>query len=187
MNAEAVIRAIWDAMASNDFTAASQYLTEDFEGYWPQARELITGRGAFAGVNSAYPAAGRWHFDVQRVIASGTRRNLPLGPGWADREAVGILARPVSGPGLAGRMGQRFGSSEVPGVMGCGPNKKGRAIGPAFQIVKDALNRPRPARQTADHPRGAPTGGATCGRPPAPLRGGFRTPRCSRPFAGPLR
>jgi len=73
MSTDALIRAFWDAMASNDFDAASQHLTEDFEGYWPQSRELITGRTAFAAVNTAYPAAGRWRFDVQQVVATGDR------------------------------------------------------------------------------------------------------------------
>lgn len=73
MTTKEVIRAFWQAMATNDFDTASQHLSPDFEGYWPQSRELIVGRADFAAVNTAYPAAGLWRFDVQRVVADGNQ------------------------------------------------------------------------------------------------------------------
>ncbi|MDX8349589.1 nuclear transport factor 2 family protein [Cognatiyoonia sp. IB215446] len=71
MTPKDVVTAFWNAMATNDFVAASKWLSPDFQGYWPQSRELITGRDNFAAVNTAYPAAGLWRFDVQSVLAEG--------------------------------------------------------------------------------------------------------------------
>ncbi|MEM7723870.1 MAG: nuclear transport factor 2 family protein [Pseudomonadota bacterium] len=66
-----VVREFWDAMATNDFHAASLWLTEDFRLDWPQSGEIIQGRSAFAEINTAYPAKGLWQFDVRSTIADG--------------------------------------------------------------------------------------------------------------------
>ncbi|MBB5514273.1 limonene-1,2-epoxide hydrolase [Rubricella aquisinus] len=71
MDAKEVVRAFWTAMASNDFVAASQHLSPDFEGIWPQSGEVITGRANFAAINTAYPASGLWRFTLKRIIADG--------------------------------------------------------------------------------------------------------------------
>lgn len=61
----------WHVMQSNDFHAAAQRLSPDFEGVWPQSGEMIRGRENFASLNTAYPAKGRWHFTVNRCVAEG--------------------------------------------------------------------------------------------------------------------
>ncbi|RED13188.1 nuclear transport factor 2 family protein [Pontivivens insulae] len=66
-----IVRAFWDAMATNDFAAAARWLAEDFEGYWPQSGEITRGRANFAALNTHYPAHGIWTFDVQRLVADG--------------------------------------------------------------------------------------------------------------------
>ncbi|MCV3271559.1 nuclear transport factor 2 family protein [Roseobacter sinensis] len=65
--------AFWKAMQSNDFVHASSWLSEGYEGYWPQSRELIRGRTNFIEINRQYPAAGRWQFDIRTLIAEGSR------------------------------------------------------------------------------------------------------------------
>ncbi|MEO0930783.1 MAG: nuclear transport factor 2 family protein [Pseudomonadota bacterium] len=71
MTPKEVVNAFWNAMATNDFAAASQWLSIDFTGFWPQSNELISGRANFAAVNTAYPANGRWHFDIKSIVADG--------------------------------------------------------------------------------------------------------------------
>jgi ketosteroid isomerase-like protein len=64
-----VVRRFWDAMATNDFRVAADLLHDDYVLEWPQSRERIRGRENFVMVNERYPAAGRWQFDVRRIIA----------------------------------------------------------------------------------------------------------------------
>ncbi|EOC1764432.1 nuclear transport factor 2 family protein [Vibrio fluvialis] len=71
MNAQQVVEHYWQAMASNDFFKASQWLSEDCVIHWPQSKERIHGRDNFARINSEYPAHGRWTFAVEKLIGSG--------------------------------------------------------------------------------------------------------------------
>ncbi len=71
MSSKQVVLSFWEAMKSNDFTQASQFLSEDFEGYWPQSGELILGRENFAAINSYYPASGVWRFEVHSIVCEG--------------------------------------------------------------------------------------------------------------------
>ncbi len=73
MDAKAVVIAYWQAMQSNDFYHASEWLSEDFTCDWPQSAERIKGRENFAAINSAYPANGRWQFEVKTIVAEGTQ------------------------------------------------------------------------------------------------------------------
>ncbi|WP_044617214.1 nuclear transport factor 2 family protein [Gynuella sunshinyii] len=63
-----VVISFWEAMKSNDFTKASEWLSEDFEVFWPQSSELIVGRKNFTAVNSSYPANGKWLFDINSIV-----------------------------------------------------------------------------------------------------------------------
>ncbi|HGS5465886.1 TPA: nuclear transport factor 2 family protein, partial [Vibrio parahaemolyticus] len=40
MNSKEVVLAFWDAMKTNDFAKASEWLSLNFEGFWPQSNEL---------------------------------------------------------------------------------------------------------------------------------------------------
>ncbi len=71
MNSKDVVMAFWDAMKTNDFIKASEWLSPDFEGFWPQSGELILGRENFAAINSYYPANGVWEFDIHSIISEG--------------------------------------------------------------------------------------------------------------------
>lgn len=72
MQPKDVVIRFWKMMGTNDFEAASQWLSEDFELTWPQSREMIRGRANFAAVNTNYPANGRWHFTINDLVAEGT-------------------------------------------------------------------------------------------------------------------
>ncbi|MBM7067754.1 nuclear transport factor 2 family protein [Actibacterium sp. 188UL27-1] len=71
MTPKKTVLAYWQTMATNDFTAASQYLAPGFWCHWPQSAELIRGRENFAALNANYPAHGIWQFDVKRIAADG--------------------------------------------------------------------------------------------------------------------
>ncbi|AKB03528.1 TPA: nuclear transport factor 2 family protein [Vibrio cholerae] len=58
-------------MKTNDFAKASEWLSLDFEGFWPQSGELILGRENFVAINAHYPANGHWLFDIHSVVCEG--------------------------------------------------------------------------------------------------------------------
>ncbi|BDU41191.1 polyketide cyclase (plasmid) [Vibrio nigripulchritudo] len=60
-------------MKTNDFTKASEWLSPDFECFWPQSGELIIGRDNFTAINSHYPVNGRWEFKVNSIVCDGTK------------------------------------------------------------------------------------------------------------------
>jgi len=71
MTPREVVLGFWEAMRSNDFKAASLWLTKDFRQDWPQSGEIIRGRDDFAAINTAYPASGLWQFDLRWIVAEG--------------------------------------------------------------------------------------------------------------------
>jgi hypothetical protein len=60
-------------MQRNDFHKASNWLAVDFEGFWPQSAEHISGRSNFADINSFYPANGKWHFEINSIMCEGSK------------------------------------------------------------------------------------------------------------------
>ncbi|MEZ8206930.1 nuclear transport factor 2 family protein [Vibrio splendidus] len=71
MTPKQVVLGFWDAMRSNDFAKASEWLAADFEGYWPQSSELTVGRDNFTAINSEYPANGVWEFTLNSIVCEG--------------------------------------------------------------------------------------------------------------------
>ncbi|MEM7331858.1 MAG: nuclear transport factor 2 family protein [Chloroflexota bacterium] len=71
MTSKEIVVAFWDAMKTNDFAKASEYLSPNFEGYWPQSAELIVGRDNFTAVNSSYPSHGTWLFEINTIVCEG--------------------------------------------------------------------------------------------------------------------
>jgi ketosteroid isomerase-like protein len=57
-----VVERFWAAMQTNDFRAVGELLHEKYVLEWPQTGEIIRGRENF-------PAAGRWSFTVERLVA----------------------------------------------------------------------------------------------------------------------
>lgn len=70
-NPEALVREFWRLMQTNDFQAVGCVLAADFVLEWPQSKERIRGAENFARMNAEYPAAGRWSFRINRLVASG--------------------------------------------------------------------------------------------------------------------
>ncbi len=44
-------------------------LHDDFLLDWPQSGERVRGREHFVAINEHYPAAGRWHITITRLLA----------------------------------------------------------------------------------------------------------------------
>jgi len=65
-----VVQRYWQLMASNDFRSVGSILADDFVLDWPQSNERIRGRENFARMNEEYPAQGKWHFTVNRVVGN---------------------------------------------------------------------------------------------------------------------
>lgn len=66
-----VVTQFWEAMQANDWAAAAALFADDYVLHWPQSGERIRGGANFVAINSAYPAAGRWRFTVERLVAEG--------------------------------------------------------------------------------------------------------------------
>jgi ketosteroid isomerase-like protein len=66
-----LVTQFWAAMQANDWAAAAALFADDYVLHWPQSGERIVGRANFVAVNANYPAAGRWHFTVERVVVEG--------------------------------------------------------------------------------------------------------------------
>ena len=73
MNAKEVVLAFWKATESNDFHKASEWLSEDFECFWPQSCELIVGRANYAKINTNYPTNGTWTFHINLIVCEDNR------------------------------------------------------------------------------------------------------------------
>ena len=66
-----VVEQFWEAMQSNDFRAAGDFLHEEYMLQWPQSGERVRGRENFVAINEQYPAHGRWEFTIHRILAEG--------------------------------------------------------------------------------------------------------------------
>lgn len=71
MNNKQILENFWATMETNDFHAASQLLHDGYTLDWPQSGERIVGRENFAAINTNYPAEGKWHFEINQIVAEG--------------------------------------------------------------------------------------------------------------------
>jgi len=71
MDNKQIVENFWSTMATNDFYAAAQLLHNEYVLEWPQSGERIRGRDNFAAVNTYYPAAGKWIFTINHILAEG--------------------------------------------------------------------------------------------------------------------
>lgn len=102
MEPKDVALAYWAAMRTNDFAKAAEWLAEDVVIDWPQSRERSRGRANFAALNTAYPAAGRWTFTMNRIVAEGAKvvTDMTISDGTVQARALtfhsvrdGLIAR----------------------------------------------------------------------------------------------
>jgi ketosteroid isomerase-like protein len=68
-----IVTQFWAAMQANNWAAAAALFTDDYVLHWPQSGERIHGAANFVAINSAYPAAGRWRFSVERLVVEGAQ------------------------------------------------------------------------------------------------------------------
>jgi ketosteroid isomerase-like protein len=71
LNNKQILEKFWEVMATNDFYAVSQLLHDEYVLEWPQSRERIRGRDAFAAINTFYPAEEKWIFNINHIAADG--------------------------------------------------------------------------------------------------------------------
>ena len=71
MNNKQILENFCATMETNDFHAAAQLLHEEYSLDWPQSGERILGRESFAAINTNYPAEGKWHFEINQIVAEG--------------------------------------------------------------------------------------------------------------------
>ena len=71
MSNKQILENFWATMETNDFHAASQLLHDDYILEWPQSGEHILGRNNFTAINTNYPAEGKWHFQIDHILAEG--------------------------------------------------------------------------------------------------------------------
>lgn len=70
-SAESVVREFWRLMATNDFYSVKSVLSPELIVEWPQSGECIRGPERFCQMNAEYPTNARWHFQINRLVASG--------------------------------------------------------------------------------------------------------------------
>lgn len=73
MKPQDVVLAFWQCMHSNDFLAASEWLSDDFECLWPQSGERIKSAWDYAMINIHYPSFGPWSFEIESLLGDGDR------------------------------------------------------------------------------------------------------------------
>lgn len=68
MSTREIIETFWDRMATNDFASVSPLLSPKFHYHMPQTGESLYGPDAFARLNSAFPAKGKWQFNIVSLV-----------------------------------------------------------------------------------------------------------------------
>lgn len=66
-----VVISFWQCMDSNDFFAAANWLSPDFECAWPQSGEVIHGGTNYAMINIHYPSFSPWRFRIEQLVVDG--------------------------------------------------------------------------------------------------------------------
>jgi ketosteroid isomerase-like protein len=91
--AESIVREFWRLMASNDFHSVQAVLSPQFILEWPQSGERIRGAQRFCQMNAEYPTEGRWHFRINRLVASGDSvvTQVSLGDGVQSAEPISFF------------------------------------------------------------------------------------------------
>ncbi len=76
LSARQLVERFWSLMSSNQFASVAEVCSNDLLVEWPQSRERFVGVERFAMMNHAYPAHGRWQFDVRRLVADDASTGL---------------------------------------------------------------------------------------------------------------
>ncbi len=90
MKPQDVVLAFWQCMHSNDFLAASEWLSDDFGCFWPQSGELIKSGWDYAMINIHYPSFGPWSFEIESLIGDGDQvvSNVRISDGIQEARVI---------------------------------------------------------------------------------------------------
>jgi limonene-1,2-epoxide hydrolase len=69
--AREIVEAFWGAMHANDWERAASLFADDAVIDWPCTGERMRSSAAWAELQTRYPAAGLWTFEIHRLIADG--------------------------------------------------------------------------------------------------------------------
>ncbi len=89
-NPKEIVIGYWNAMNTNDFAKAAEYLSVDFKCFWQQSNEVIIGRENFIALNTAYPSDGLWQFTINHLIADGSEvcTDVTVTDGTTNAQAI---------------------------------------------------------------------------------------------------
>jgi ketosteroid isomerase-like protein len=92
--AEDTVLEFWRLMATNDFYAVKQVLSNAFVLDWPQSNERIRGADNFARMNAEYPTDSRWRFEIKRLVASADEvvTHVAVTDGKQSAEAISFFS-----------------------------------------------------------------------------------------------
>jgi ketosteroid isomerase-like protein len=69
--AQEIVEMFWEAMRANDWERAAGVFAADAVIDWPCTGERMRSPSAWAELQARYPAAGRWTFEIHRLIVDG--------------------------------------------------------------------------------------------------------------------
>jgi ketosteroid isomerase-like protein len=101
VSAREVVESFWAAMAANDWDAAAGLFADDATIEWPCSGERFASPAAWAEVQRRYPAAGRWRFDVHRLVIEGDVAVSEATVSDGEQEARVIAFSEVDGDRIA--------------------------------------------------------------------------------------
>ena len=90
MKPQDVVLAFWQCMHSNDFLAASEWLSDEFECFWPQSGERIKSGWDYAMINIHYPSFGPWSFEIESLLGDGEQvvSNVRISDGIQEARVI---------------------------------------------------------------------------------------------------
>ena len=91
-----IVESFWAAMTANDWERAAAHLADGAVVDWPCSGERIARRN-FAEIQARYPAAGKWRFDLHRLVVDGEVAVTELTVTDGEQSARAIVFSEVAG------------------------------------------------------------------------------------------
>ena len=99
MTTRDLVESFWAAMSANDWERAAAHLADDAIVDWPCSGERIR-RQNFAEIQARYPAAGRWRFDLHRVVVEGALAVTELTVTDGEQSARAVVFSEIAGDSI---------------------------------------------------------------------------------------
>ncbi len=100
MRTRAVLESFWEAMQANDWRRAADHFAAKAVIEWPCTGERIRDPDAWAQIQERYPAAGRWVFDIHRLVIDGDTAVTEFTVTDGERPARAIAISEVAGDAI---------------------------------------------------------------------------------------